>query len=81
MGSIKKVKLNYKSVGRLLKSDEVLQVCKDHAYSAQSKLGEGYEVTFQTAPSRALARVEAKSPEAIQKNRKHNTIIKAVLSS
>lgn len=81
MGSIKKVKLNYKGVGRLLKSDEVLQVCKDHAYSAQSKLGEGYEVDYQTAPSRVYARVKAKTSEAIRENRKHNTIIKAVLSS
>lgn len=81
MGNIKKVKLNYSGVRRLLKSDEMLQICKDHAYSAQSKLGEGYEVNYRTASTRVYAQVNAVSSKAKKENNEKNTIIKAVLSS
>lgn len=78
---IKKVTLNSTGVKALLKSDEALQICKDYAYSAQSKLGSGYEVTYMKGRLRANAEVAAVSKAAKLENMKNNTILKAVGSS
>lgn len=76
-----KVVLNSVGVRNLLKSQEMLQICKDHAYSAQSKLGDGYEVTYRTGKKRVNAEIAAVSSEARRENSKNNTILKAVTSS
>lgn len=78
MSSIKKVTLSSKGIREMLKSKEAMQVCKDYAYAAQSKLGSGYEVTYMTGQLRVNAEVAAVSKEAIQENLKNNTILKAV---
>lgn len=75
---IKKVTLNSNGVRMLLKSDEAMQICKDYAYKAQAKLGEGYNVTYRTGRYRANAEVAAVSEKAIRENRKKNSILKAV---
>ena len=74
-----KVTLNRSGVRQLLRSDEMMQVCKDYAYSAQSRLGPGYEVTYMTGKNRVNAEVAAVSNEAIRENRETNTILKAVI--
>lgn len=73
-----KVKLNRPGVRSLLKSAEIMQVCKDHAYATQSALGDGYEVTYRAGKNRANAEVAAVSKKARKENRKHNTILKAL---
>lgn len=73
-----KVVLNKSAVRALLKSEEMMQICKDHAYSAKSKLGEGYSVSCKVGKNRVNASVGAVTPEARRENSKHNTILKAV---
>lgn len=73
-----KVKLDRAGVRKLLKSQEMLQICKDHAYSAQAKLGSGYEVTFMTGKNRANAQIEAVTWRAKLANIRNNTILKAL---
>lgn len=75
---IKKVTLVSKGVRELLQSKEAMQLCKDYAYKAQKKLGEGYNVTYMTGKNRVNAEVAAVSAKAIRENMKHNTILKAV---
>lgn len=76
-----KVKLNRAGVRSLLRSNEMLQICKDHAYAAQSQLGEGYEVSYMVGKNRCNAEVAAVSRRAKKENLKSNTILKAVQSS
>lgn len=75
---IKKVTLVSKGVRELLQSKEAMQLCKDYAYKAQEKLGEGYSVTYMIGKNRVNAEVAAVSAKAIRENMKHNTILKAV---
>lgn len=76
-----KVELNRSGVKALLKSEEMMQICKDHAYSAKTKLGDGYSVSTRKGKNRVNASVGAVTPEARRENSKHNTILKAVGSS
>lgn len=77
MGNVKIV-LNRSGVKKLLKSDEMMQICKEHAYGAQSKLGEGYEVTSHVGVNRVNASVSAESYKAKKENLENNTILKAL---
>ena len=70
--------LNRSGVRQLLRSSEMLQICKDYAYRAQSRLGEGYEVTYMTGKNRVNASVAAVTPAARRENSKGQTILKAV---
>lgn len=78
MGSYLKVKLVRKGVRELLRSKEMLDICKDYAYSAQSRLGDGYEVTYMTGKNRVNAEIAAVSQSAIKENSESNTILKAL---
>ena len=78
MGKKVEVKLNRSGVRQLLRSDEMLQACKDQAFSARSRLGDGYEVTFRKGKNRANAEIAAVSPKAVKENKKHNTLLKGV---
>lgn len=73
-----KVKLNRGEVRKLLRSQEMMNVCTEFAYSAQSRLGEGYEVSYRTGKNRVNAEVAAVSPEARQENSDNNSIMKAL---
>ena len=56
-----KIKLNKKGVGKLLKSKELADGLNSLAFAAQSRLGDGYEALYNTAPTRAVAEVRAES--------------------
>lgn len=73
-----KVVLNHSGVRSLLRSPEMLQICKDYAYSAQSRLGNGYEVTYRVGKGRANAQIKAVSFRARIANLRNNTILKAM---
>lgn len=73
--------LNRKGVRELLRSPEMMQICKDYAYRAQSRLGSGYEVTYQTGKNRVNASVAAVTPAAKRENSRNKTILKAVKGS
>lgn len=75
-----KVVLNKSGVSELLKSQEMLGVCKKHADSALSSLGPGYEVTSMIGEIRANAEVAAVTRKARKENMENNTILKAVKS-
>lgn len=73
-----KVELNSQGVKELLKSNEMMNICTEYAYSAQSKLGEGYIVTYHRGKNRVNASIMADTPEAIRENLKQNSILKAL---
>mgnify|MGYP003295347758 CR=1 FL=1 len=73
-----KVVLNRSGVRSLMKSEEMMQICKDHAYRAKSKLGDGYSVSCKVGKNRVNASIGAVTPKARRENSKHNTILKAV---
>lgn len=73
-----KVKLNRGQVRKLLRSQEMMNICTKFAYAAQSRLGEGYEVSYRTGKNRVNAEVAAISPEARQENSDNNSIMKAL---
>lgn len=70
--------LNKAGVKELLQSAEMMSICKQYADSAQSRLGEGYEVTTHTGKTRVNAQIEATTYQARKDNAKNNTILKAI---
>lgn len=73
-----KFELNRKGVRELLRSSEMMAVCKSYADNARSSLGEGYEVTTKVGKNRVNAEVAAVSYEARAENSENNTILKAL---
>ena len=75
-----KFKLNRAGVRELLKSDEMMQVCKNYADKARAQLGEGYKVSPHTGKRRVNVSVSAQTYKARKENAENNSILKAVLS-
>ncbi|MEI3250830.1 MAG: hypothetical protein V8R95_10650 [Faecalibacterium sp.] len=73
-----KIKLNKKGVGKLLKSKELADGLNRLAFAAQSRLGDGYEAVYYTAPTRVVAEVRAESYAARKENADTNSILKAL---
>ena len=73
--------LNRSGVRDLLRSQEMMDVCKSYADKAQQSLGDGYEVTTHVGSNRVNAMVSAESYAAKRENLKENTIIKAVFGT
>lgn len=73
-----RIVLNRSGVKELLKSDAIMQVCKDYAYSAQASLGDGYEVSYRAGKNRANAQIKAVSRKAKLQNLRNNSILKAL---
>lgn len=80
MGNVKIV-LNREGVRSLLRSSEMMDICKGHADRARAQLGEGYEVTTHTGRNRVNAEVAAVTYAAKRDNTENNSILKAVSSS
>lgn len=75
-----KVKLNSEGVRSLLKSQEMMDICKGYADKALSRLADGYEVTTFVGTNRVNASIKAVTNQAIAENLRDNTILKAVQS-
>lgn len=73
-----KFKLNRAGVRELMRSSEMMGICKDYANSALGRLGGGYEVTTYTGKTRVNAQVSAETYQARRDNLKNNSILKAV---
>lgn len=73
-----KVVLNRAGVRELLRSKEMMAICKEHADAAVSRLGPGYESDTYTGTNRVNASVAAVSQKAKRQNMKENTILKAL---
>lgn len=70
--------LNRSGVRALLKSPEVMAVCKEHADATHSNLGDGYTVTTRTGKTRVNAEVAAYTQKARQECFENNSILKAL---
>ncbi len=73
-----KVKLNTNGVRELLRSSEMLNVCTQIASKAQSKLGDGYEVTHMVGKNRVNASIKAVTDKAKKESIENYSIIKAL---
>lgn len=76
-----KFELNTSGVKDLMRSPEMMEICKGYADAALQKLGDGYEVTTMTGKNRAIASVSAVSKDAYRENLEDNSILKAVFGS
>lgn len=71
--------LNRSGVCQLLKSPEILAVCREHAEATFAGCeADGYELETRNYPERAGCAVVAKKYPAIADNLKHNTLLKAL---
>ena len=70
--------LNSQGVRELLKSQEMMGICKEYASKAQSKLGDGYDVKTYMLNERAAAKVQAETYKARKDNAENNSILKAL---
>lgn len=70
--------LNRSGVRELLKSQEVMAVCKEHADAAHAALGDGYTVTTHVGKNRVNAEVAATTQKAHRECMENNTILKAL---
>ena len=73
-----KVKLNWKEVGKLLRSQEMMNICKEHASEVLNKCPAGYEMTTHVGQQRVNASVIATTYQAKADNMRNNTLLKAV---
>jgi hypothetical protein len=74
-----RVELNSDGVQALLKSGEMMGMCKSLAEGIASRAGgAGYQVTTHTGPTRVNASVMTATKEAARDNMKNNTLLKAV---
>ena len=70
--------LNRSGVRELLKSQEVMSVCKEHADATHAVLGDGYTVTTHVGKNRVNAEVAATTQKARWECMENNTILKAL---
>lgn len=73
-----KIVLISKGIKELLKSDEMMQVCKEQANVVQQRAGDGYSVNTYVGKYRVNAEVRADTRESIKDCLKNNTLLKAV---
>lgn len=73
-----RIELNSEGVRELLKSAEIMAVCRGHADRIAGRAGDGYEVTTYTGKTRVNASVHAATDKAYRDNLKNNTLLKAV---
>ena len=72
-----KVKLNYKGVQELLKSDDMKAILDDYANRVMKQLDDGYEIEHRTT-DRAVVAVGATTAKARVQNSRNNTLLKAL---
>lgn len=79
MNSKVKIVLNRANARKqLLQSSEMQQIVNNYAYIAQSKLGDGYEVSYRKGKNRVNAQIKAVNMKSIEENSRENTILKAL---
>lgn len=75
------IELNREGVKALMKSREMLSICKQLANEAAARCGEGYAVNTHSGKTRVNAEVYAETLRARRDNMKHNTILKSIRGS
>lgn len=70
--------LNREGIKSLLKSEEMMSVCKEYAEQIRQKCGDGYEVSPYVGKNRVNVSVSAETLEARKDNSENNTLLKAM---
>ena len=78
MGKKIKVILNRSGVRELLRSEEMKNICAEHASGIMERCGSGYEMDTYTGKNRVNAMVTATTYQARADNMRNNTLLKAV---
>lgn len=73
-----KIQLNRQGVQEMMKSAEMMSICRDLANDALGRLGNGYEVTTYDGKTRVNASIIAKTYQAKKENSENNSILKAL---
>lgn len=73
-----KFQLNRAGVRELMKSPEMMEICRNYAESAVNRLGDGYETSTYVGKNRVNAEVKAVTYQAAADNLRNNSILKAV---
>ena len=77
--AVTRIVLNKKNVKSLLKSQEMLNICKERAEAIKEAAGgEGYVVDTHVGKTRVNASVRANTIETIKDNYKNNTLLKSL---
>ena len=71
-------KLNYAGVGELLKSDDMMAVCRKYAEEISDRAGDGYEISEYVGQTRVNVSVYAATDEAMKECYEDNTLLKAL---
>lgn len=73
-----RVEVNSNAVRDLLRSPEMMAVCRDRAEPALASLGDGYVISEFVGENRVNVSIGAVSEEAIKENLDSNTILCAL---
>lgn len=76
-----KIVLDKKGVRELLRSQEMMDICLEHAEATKAAAGGGgggYEISSHVGTNRVNASVRADTIETIKDNYKNNTLIKSL---
>lgn len=73
-----RVVLDREGVRALLRSPQVLALCRGYAASAQARCGKGYKMDTRTGKNRVNAMVWASTRAAVRDNAQNNTLLKAL---
>lgn len=76
---LEKFELNQANVrNQILKSGEMMEMCREKASQIAARAGEGFEVDTYVGQNRVNAMVSAATPKARRKNLKENTLLKSI---
>lgn len=73
-----RIELNSDGVRELLKSPEMMGICRELASGIASRAGSGFELSEYTGRNRVNVSVHAETKEAMQACLKDNVLVKAV---
>lgn len=73
-----RIVLNKKAVKEILKSQEMMDICLEHANATAENAGSGYEVTTYVGKTRVNASVRANTVDSIKDNYENNTLLKSL---
>lgn len=73
-----KIVLNREGVRELLQSQEMMNICEEHARKAAASLGNGYAVSTMVGKNRVNASLFAETYQAKKENLRNNSILKAL---
>lgn len=77
MGDVR-IELNRAGIQELLRSSEMMSVCKEEADKIYNRLGEGYEVSTHIGRNRVNVSIGTESYESMRDNMENNSILKAL---